>query len=583
MNLSSVTEKNWIQKEFNLEDLNFFKDNFFLDEIIAKLLAIKNIKREDAKLFLDPTIKNSLLDPYLLKDMDKAVERTVQSIRNNEKIGIFGDYDVDGATSTAVLGHYFKSLNIPIEIYIPDRQQEGFGPNIDGFNKLIKQGCKIIFTVDCGTLSYEPIEFANKNNINVIIIDHHQSEITLPKAHSIVNPNRFDDRSELNYLCAAGVCFMFLVALNKKLRNENWFEKNSTNEPNLLNYLDLVSLGTVCDVVPLVNLNRAFVNQGIKIMSQKKNIGLKTLMDLCEVPNDISPYHLGYILGPRINAGGRVGKSTHGANLLLSENSQEVYQIANDLNNYNKDRQLLEKDLLNLILNSTQNINDDPVIVLAGENWHEGVIGIIAARIKEKFNKPAFIISINGNIGKGSARSIYGFDIGTAVISAVQNNLLVRGGGHKMAAGFTIDINKIEEFRSFLIRKFKSINMQLEKKLDLYFDSTIAPSAINYEFYQKINTLSPFGSGNSEPKFVIENVKLIKSNIVGEKHIKSIFEGADGSIFKSITFNSVSNNLGAHLLAKSSKNLNILGKLSLNQWKGQTNVEFIIDDISVIK
>jgi len=583
MNLSSVTEKNWIQKEFNLEDLNFFKDNFFLDEIIAKLLAIKNIKREDAKLFLDPTIKNSLLDPYLLKDMDKAVERTAQSISNNEKIGIFGDYDVDGATSTAVLGHYFKSLNIPIEIYIPDRQQEGFGPNIDGFNKLIKQGCKIIFTVDCGTLSYEPIEFANKNNINVIIIDHHQSEITLPKAHSIVNPNRFDDRSELNYLCAAGVCFMFLVALNKKLRNENWFEKNSTNEPNLLNYLDLVSLGTVCDVVPLVNLNRAFVNQGIKIMSQKKNIGLKTLMDLCEVPNDISPYHLGYILGPRINAGGRVGKSTHGANLLLSENSQEVYQIANDLNNYNKDRQLLEKDLLNLILNSTQNINDDPVIVLAGENWHEGVIGIIAARIKEKFNKPAFIISINGSIGKGSARSIYGFDIGTAVISAVQNNLLVRGGGHKMAAGFTIDINKIEEFRSFLIRKFKSINMQLEKKLDLYFDSTIAPSAINYEFYQKINTLSPFGSGNSEPKFVIENVKLIKSNIVGEKHIKSIFEGADGSIFKSITFNSVSNNLGAHLLAKSSKNLNILGKLSLNQWKGQTNVEFIIDDISVIK
>ena len=583
MNLSSVTEKNWIQKEFNLEDLNFFKDNFFLDEIIAKLLAIKNIKREDAKLFLDPTIKNSLLDPYLLKDMDKAVERTAQSISNNEKIGIFGDYDVDGATSTAVLGHYFKSLNIPIEIYIPDRQQEGFGPNIDGFNKLIKQGCKIIFTVDCGTLSYEPIEFANKNNINVIIIDHHQSEITLPKAHSIVNPNRFDDRSELNYLCAAGVCFMFLVALNKKLRNENWFEKNSTNEPNLLNYLDLVSLGTVCDVVPLVKLNRAFVNQGIKIMSQKKNIGLKTLMDLCEVPNDISPYHLGYILGPRINAGGRVGKSTHGANLLLSENSQEVYQIANDLNNYNKDRQLLEKDLLNLILNSTQNINDDPVIVLAGENWHEGVIGIIAARIKEKFNKPAFIISINGNIGKGSARSIYGFDIGTAVISAVQNNLLVRGGGHKMAAGFTIDINKIEEFRSFLIRKFKSINMQLEKKLDLYFDSTIAPSAINYEFYQKINTLSPFGSGNSEPKFVIENVKLIKSNIVGEKHIKSIFEGADGSIFKSITFNSVSNNLGAHLLAKSTKNLNILGKLSLNQWKGQTNVEFIIDDISVIK
>jgi len=579
----SFSGKSWIHKQYNPDHVNFLKENFFLDDFSSKFLASRNIAKENIETFLNPTIKSTLPNPFSLIDMEKAVARTILAIEKKENIGIFGDYDVDGASSTALLSKFFFSINLQNKFYIPDRNKEGYGPSKLGFDKLIGENCKLIFTVDCGTLSFDPIEYATKNNLNVIIFDHHQSEMNFPKAHSIVNPNRFDDRAELNYFCAAGVCFMFLVALYKKLRSENWFEKNSTNEPNLLNYLDLVSLGTVCDVVPLVNLNRAFVNQGIKIMSQKKNIGLKTLMDLCEVPNDISPYHLGYILGPRINAGGRVGKSTHGANLLLSENSQEVYQIANDLNNYNKDRQLLEKDLLNLILNSTQNINDDPVIVLAGENWHEGVIGIIAARIKEKFNKPAFIISINGNIGKGSARSIYGFDIGTAVISAVQNNLLVRGGGHKMAAGFTIDINKIDEFKSFLIRKFKSINMQLEKKLDLYFDSTIAPSAINYEFYQKINTLSPFGSGNSEPKFVIENVKLIKSNIVGEKHIKSIFEGADGSIFKSITFNSVSNNLGAHLLAKSSKNLNILGKLSLNQWKGQTNVEFIIDDISVNK
>ena len=583
MNLMSVVGKNWIQKEFDLDEIKFIKENFFLDEIVAKLLSIRKIKREEINFFLNPSIKNSLPNPYSLNDMQKAIDRTISCIVSNEKVGIFGDYDVDGATSTAILGNYFRSLNLPYEIYIPDRQKEGFGPNEKGFDYLIENGSKLIFTVDCGTLSYLPIEYANTKKIDVIVIDHHQSEINLPKAHSIVNPNRFDDRSDLNYLCAAGVCFMFLVALNKRLRENNWFINKSINEPDLLNFLDLVSLGTICDVVPLINLNRAFVNQGLKVVNQKKNLGLKTLIEISEIENNLTTYHLGYVLGPRINAGGRVGKSTHGAKLLLNNDSKDAFKISSELNNYNKERQLLEKELLKDIMDKDYGLTDEPVIVLYGENWHEGIIGIIAARIKEKYNKPTFIISTKSGLAKGSARSIYGFDIGTAVIAAVQNKILVRGGGHKMAAGFTLDTDKISEFKNFLIRKFKSININLESKKNIFYDTEISPSAINIDFYDKINVLSPFGSGNPEPKFVIKNVRPVNSKIVGEKHIKSVFEGSDSSVFKTITFNCVDNELGSYLLKKNIKNFNILGKLSLNEWRGQKNVEFIIDDISVIK
>ena len=583
MSLMSVVGKNWIQKEFDLDEIKFIKENFFLDEIVAKLLSIRKIKKEEINFFLNPSIKNSLPNPYSLNDMQKAIDRTISCIVSNEKVGIFGDYDVDGATSTAILGNYFRSLNLPYEIYIPDRQKEGFGPNEKGFDYLIEKGSKLIFTVDCGTLSYLPIEYANTKKIDVIVIDHHQSEINLPKAHSIVNPNRFDDRSDLNYLCAAGVCFMFLVALNKRLRENNWFINKSINEPDLLNFLDLVSLGTICDVVPLINLNRAFVNQGLKVVNQKKNLGLKTLIEISEIENNLTSYHLGYVLGPRINAGGRVGKSTHGAKLLLNNDSKDAFKISSELNNYNKERQLLEKELLKDIMDKDYGLTDEPVIVLYGENWHEGIIGIIAARIKEKYNKPTFIISTKSGLGKGSARSIYGFDIGTAVIAAVQNKILIRGGGHKMAAGFTLDTDNINEFKNFLIRKFKSININLESKKNIFYDTEISPSAINIDFYDKINVLSPFGSGNPEPKFVIKNVRPLNSKIVGEKHIKSVFEGSDSSVFKTITFNCVDNELGSYLLKKNIKNFNILGKLSLNEWRGQKNVEFIIDDISVIK
>ena len=352
----SVSGKNWILKKYDQENLIFFKENFSLDEITSKLLSIRKIRKEDVLSFLNPSIKNILPNPNNMTDMKKSTLRTVEAITKNEKIAIFGDYDVDGATSTAILGNYFAELNLDYEIYIPDRKKEGYGPSIKSFKELINKKVKIIFTVDCGTLSFEAIKFAKENNVDVIVLDHHQSEVKLPSAFSIVNPNRLDDRSNLNYLCAAGVTFMFLVSLNRELRSNNWFGQNKIIEPNLINYLDLVSLGTVCDVVPLIGLNRAIVKQGIKVLRTKKNLGLKTLLDICKIESHPSVYHLGFLLGPRINAGGRVGKCTHGANLLLNKDPKITFQIAMELDQFNKERQMLEKDLLQKILNETKTI-----------------------------------------------------------------------------------------------------------------------------------------------------------------------------------------------------------------------------------
>ena len=583
MSSLSLSGKPWFLKNYNQEDLTYIKDNYSLDEITSKLLSIRKIKKEDIYSFLNPVVKNYIPNPNILTDMEKSSLRTYDAIIKNEKIGIFGDYDVDGASSTALLGNYLKELNLDFDIYIPDRKKEGYGPSIQSFKKFLTKKIKLIFTVDCGTLSFEAIDFAKKNNVDVIVLDHHQSEIKLPSAFSIINPNRFDDKSNLQNLCAAGVTFMFLVALNRELRIKKWFQNNNINEPDLINYLDLVSLGTVCDVVPLTGLNRAFVKQGLKIIKLKKNLGIKTLLDICKIESNPTIYHLGFMLGPRINAGGRVGKCSHGANLLLNKDPKKSYLLATELDQFNEERKILEANLLQKILNETIKNIDDPVLILSGKNWHEGVIGIVAARLKDKLNKPVILISLENNIGKASARSIPGFDIGSVIISATHENILIKGGGHKMAGGFSINIENIDKFKDFVIRRFKNINEDFSKEKPIYLDDVISPSAINLEFFNKVALLSPFGPGNPEPKFAIENLKTINGKIVGDKHIKSTLLGKDGSVIKTIAFKSVDKDLGEYLLKKNNKLFNIAGKLSLNEWKGQSNVEFIIDDISVNK
>jgi len=580
MSLSSVNGKNWIFKKFDSSDIKKFSEEYSLNEIVARLLAIRKKNIENIDLFLNPTIKNLLPNPLHLKDMKMAVERTYQSIKNNELLGIFGDYDVDGATSTALLARFFLSINQKFHTYIPDRKKEGYGPSIKGFKNLINLGVKVIFTVDCGTSSYEPIKVAGDKNVDVIVLDHHQSDIKLPGAYAIVNPNRYDDTSKLNYLCAAGVCFMYLVSLNKKLRETEWFKDKKINEPNILNFLDLVSLGTVCDVVPLVGLNRAFVKQGLKILKKRSNLGLKTLYDLCKTESQPTANDLAFQLGPRINAGGRVGKSSHGAELLISDDPQRTYQIALDLDKFNKERKSIELLLSEKVYTEAKKFHNYPVLVLSGKNWHEGIIGIVAAKIKEKYNKPAILISENEDLGKGSARSVLGFDIGTQIIKAVQLGILTNGGGHKMAGGFTINNKNIDTFRDFLISNFRKSQANSLDTLNLYLDSKIAPSAINEEFYEHVNCLAPFGSGNREPKFVIENLQVIVSNTVGENHIRSILRGKDGFVFKSFAWNAINSPLEA-VLNNSKKIFDAAGKMKINEWRGKKSIEFVIEDISL--
>ena len=581
MSFSSVTGKNWLFKNFDSSDLTKYVENYSLTEITAKLLSIRKKNISNIQNFLEPKIKNLLPNPLKLKDMDKAIKRTYECIIKDEVMGIFGDYDVDGASSTALLARYFTSLNQKIFTYIPDRQKEGYGPSEKGFNNLINKGAKLIFTVDCGTLSFKPIDTAQKSNTDVIVLDHHQSDTKLPNACALVNPNRYDDESGLNYLCAAGVCFVFLVALNKLLRDKNWFKINKIEEPNILNYLDLVSLGTVCDVVPLIDLNRAIVKQGLKIIKSRKNLGLKTLYDICKIQSQPSTYDLGFKIGPRINAGGRLGKSSHGAELLISEEPQKAYQIAIDLEKSNLERQSIQAMLSDQVDEDIKKYHNYPVLVLAGMNWHEGVIGIVASRIKDKFNKPTILISLKNSIGKGSARSVVGFDIGSQIIQSVQSKILEFGGGHKMAGGFTIKEDNIPRFRDLLIKNYEKNSSKIKSNTDLYFDTTISPSALNEDFMDQINVLSPFGSGNSEPRFIIENIQVLHSKIISNNHIRSIMLGKDGTKFTAFAWNSINTLLESYLMNISKKKINIAGKIKFNEWKGEKKVEFIIEDISL--
>ena len=580
MNYKSVTGKNWLFKKYDKNYAKKISETFRFNEFLSKIISIRKIELDQIENFINPTIKKNLTNPNSIKDMDIATTTTISHIENKNVIGIFGDYDVDGATSTAILAKYFKQIKQPFELLIPDRIKDGYGPNEKGFDVLINKGSKLIISADCGTSSYQAISHAKNKNIETIVIDHHQGDVKLPEANAIVNPNRIDDKSNMVYLCAAGVCFMFLVALNSKLRNKNWFKLNNIIEPDILNFLDLVCLGTICDVVPVIGLNRAIVKQGLKVFGKRKNIGLKTLYDNSKIKNQPNTYHLGYLIGPKINAGGRVGKSSFGAELLISDNQEKVDYLAKELNNFNEQRKKIEFELIQKIENETK-YSKDPILLIQGKDFHEGIIGIAASRIKDKYKKPCIIISVNGKIGKGSARSVFGFDIGSIIISAVQNRILIKGGGHKMAGGFSININNIETFKEFLIKKYNNLGIKNDNLKNLYLDSLILPTALNVEFYKNIEVLSPFGAGNPEPKFIIEDLKLANSNIIANKHIKAIFYSKSNEVVKTIAFNSVGTVLESYLIKNNKSTMNIAGTLISNYWNGKNNIEFVINDISV--
>ena len=567
----SIKGFNWSEKESSDLEVNKIKDDLNLDLSIAKMIS-RGISRSNFDNFINPKIKNLIPDPFVLHDMEKATLRVIKSIKENKKIGILGDYDVDGSSATALLCNYLSEINISYEYYIPDRISEGYGPNVNALKNLKNKGCELILTLDCGTTAETSINMISEDGVDVIILDHHIESVTLPNAYAIINPKQKSDTSSLNHLCATGVVFFFVVAINRELKKIKYFINSS---PNLIKYLDLVALATVCDLVKLDNLNRAFVKQGIKVMNNSKNMGINCLIENSSINQMINEYHLGFILGPQINAGGRVGDSRMSVNLLTSKDKSISSVIAQKLYEFNNLRKSIEKKVEQEALKQIST-NDENIICVHDENWHPGVIGIVAARITEKFNTPSIVISENTDVCSASCRSVKSYDIGALIIELVENNILVSGGGHKMAGGFKIRRSKISELKINLRDRFNKSAQDLKKQ----FESELNISVINKEFFATIDKFSPYGVGNPKPKFLIRDCFIKYPRIVGEKHYSFFVENSLGDRIKAISFNSVGTSLGKVIETENFTKALIVS-LTMNRWDGEESVELFLEDIVV--
>jgi single-stranded-DNA-specific exonuclease len=590
---TSILGLNWQQKTFDQRHASTIYQRFQLSEVLSNLLSSREISLDEIENFLEPKIKTTLPNPFELGDMEKAVAHVIEAVKKNKKITIFADYDVDGATSAATLKRFFREVGIDVGIYIPDRVLEGYGPNSQALLNLKKNGTDLVITVDCGTVAFKPLEDAAAVGLEIIVIDHHLGVLEKPDAIAVINPNLLNEIFPHKNLCAAGVSFLFAVAINKKLREENYYSQRK--EPNLLNLLDLVALGTVCDVMSLTGLNRAFVSAGLKILKQRKNLGLREICDLAALDEEPNAYHLGFIIGPRINAGGRVGKSDLGARILSSENEGEIKEIATQLEVLNKQRKEIEVQVLEEAVKALESgaggfKTTDPVIFAVSKYWHQGVIGIVASRLKDLYNKPVAVIAIDdeGKKGKASCRSISGIDFGGAILKARLEGLLLEGGGHAMAGGFSVLPEKIFELHNFFNQNLGEKIMELSANKKMEFDIALDLPQVNIELLKELAKLEPFGVGNARPKFILRDVQKVKANIIGKtgEHISGIFctksaVGFTGQI-QAVAFRSANTTLGEILLdSKFNKPMNLVGTLNINVWMGVEKVQMIIEDVII--
>lgn len=547
-----------------------------LPEVVARVMAGRGVDLDGAAAYLEPTLRAMLPDPSVLLDMDRAAERIADAIVAGEPMAVFGDYDVDGATSTALLIRYLRQLGREPLVHIPDRIKEGYGPNAPALRALADKGARLVIAVDTGTTAFEPLEAAAEAGLDVIVLDHHTAEARLPPALAVVNPNRLDQAPGLGQLAACGVTFLTLVAANRALRHRKAMPDG--REPDLLALLDLVALGTVCDVVPLTGVNRALVTQGLKVARRRGNAGLRALADTSRVAERLDAWHLGFLLGPRINAAGRIGRAELGARLLATDDDREALQLATMLEGHNDDRKEIEAAVL---ADATARIEAagaaGPVIVTAGEGWHPGVIGIVAGRLKERYNRPVCVVALEGGIGKASGRSIPEVDLGGAVIEARRAGLLIAGGGHRMAAGFTVAEDKLPDLTAFLAAHADAQTGGPPVPV-LELDGALAAGGAGLELAAMLERLGPWGSGNPEPKFAIAGARLVRADVVGDGHVRCFLSGADGGRLTGIAFRCVGEPLGDALLARSGMPLHLAGQLRVNRWQGREEPQFRIDD-----
>jgi len=553
-----------------------------LPELLARILAGRSVEIDAVEAFLDPTIKRSMPDPHVLTAMPEAAERIADAVQRGETIAIFGDYDVDGATSSALLARFLRQAGSDPLIHIPDRLFEGYGPNVEAVRALAARGATLLVTVDCGTTSIEPLAQARTLGVDVVIIDHHQADEELPPAVAIVNPNRRDDLSGLGHLAAVGLTFMTAVAVNRLLRTRGFWNPGRP-EPDLLSFLDDVALGTIADVVPLVGLNRAFVAKGLIALRQRNRTGHTSLMDVARLAGPPEAWHLGFLLGPRINAGGRIGRADLGVRLLLEEDPIEAARIAAELDRLNRERQAIEiETVAQAEAMAALGLEDKgAVVVTAAEGWHPGVVGLVAARLKEKFGRPAFAIALEpGGIGTGSGRSIPGVDIGRAVRGAMAEGLLQKGGGHAMAAGVTLRKSALAPLRAFLESSLAADVEVARRANGLMIDGAVSAGAANLELVAMIERAGPFGSGNPEPMIALPAHTLAYTEEAGQSHIRVRLKSADGAGLNAIAFRAASQKLGAALAQNRGRLVHAAGSFAIDRWQGEERVQFRLSDIA---
>ena len=574
---NSYSGNKWSLRSKDEELISSIQKDSQIDYITARIIAGRKIDLADVQDFLNPSLRKLLPDPSSMQDMDKAAKIIFNAIKGNKKITIFADYDVDGATSAAQLVKWARNFEVELEIYVPDRIREGYGPSIEAFNHLKKNGSDLVITVDCGAAAYSALVAAQALDLSIVVIDHHLMDADMPPAEALVNPNRIDDSSKLNYLAAAGVTFMLLVALNREARAQNF-----KNIPDLFDYLDLAALGTICDVVPLKGLNRAIVKQGLKVFSRESNIGLKSLMFETNTKSPITPYHCGFVLGPRINAGGRIGKANIGAELLSTENRQLAIKYAQELDRVNSERRILQDKILDEALLKTLSMHKtNSVLVVSMEGWHPGVIGIVAGRLKERFNKPVIVIGIDENgIGKGSGRSIQGIDLGNEIKKLYEKGLLISGGGHEMACGLTIENKYIKTFHEILERNLSDRINSIRSKFSIKIDALLNISAVNMDLINSINQIGPYGSGNPTPTFAFAELRVAYADRVKGGHIRCNFEDKNGQRIKGICFRAEELGFEEILLNERNRYLHIVGTLKKNTWNGHTSIDLQVIDVS---
>jgi single-stranded-DNA-specific exonuclease len=546
-------------------------------EPVARLLAARGVTIETAEQYLQPSLRSLLPDPSTLRDMDAAAERLAAAVESGEQIVVFGDYDVDGATSSALLQRYFRTIGHPIGLYVPDRLAEGYGPNAPALRRLAAQGARVVVTVDCGTLAHGPLAEARVAGLDVIVVDHHLAEPELPPA-LVVNPNRLDESNGVTMLAAVGVTYLLVVAINRALRRVGWFQ--SRPEPDLLQWLDLAALGTVCDLVPMQGLNRALVAQGLKVMRRRANAGLVALVDVAQVEERLDTFHAGFVFGPRVNAGGRVGRSDLGARLLATDDPVEAGELAAELDRFNAERRAIEAIVIEQAMAeaAATDAGGEALILLAARGWHPGVVGIVATRVKDHFNRPTIVIGIVDGIGKGSGRSLSGFDLGAAVIAARQAGLLINGGGHAAAAGLTVAEEKIAALREFLrARALASLGAEPPRR-GLNVDGILTLGGATTELVEQVARAGPFGTGNPEPRFVFAGVRAVVSEPAGTDHVRCVFVDDSGARLRGIAFRVRERPLGASLLAIRGRPVHVAGYLRADTYRGGDRVTLQIED-----